>query len=342
MRRRYLLVVPHDMTQPPATPGPDEASDRPAAGVPQYDPSVSYVVYETVVAAPTGDDPLISPDYGGWWRRSGALFLRTWTRVLPLQLAGFVVGLAVAIPEALVLNRFLADYSAAAGSDPPVPPDAGAALGVLGMSLVLGTVNTLVISVISVAVYQLAVSAAAGRPLRFGAALGLAVRRGGPLLGWRVLGALLIGAGFCACFLPAVYIYAVLTILPAVVTFERGGAGIGRCFKLFHNSLGVAAGRIATVMATGVVLAGVSAVIRGVVVWFDGGSRSTGTFEILSTAAIVVSTVIGELLAALLRTFTSIMVLTAYADLRARLEPLCTATLAAEIGIVAGEPGRTG
>jgi hypothetical protein len=143
--------------------------------------------------------------------------------------------------------------------------------------------------------------------------------------------------------LPAVYFYIVLLILPVTVTFERGGAGIGRCFKLFHTNVGVGASRLCTVAGLALVVGIVSAVVGVIVAAADVGNATTtasaGPFAAASTTAVVVRTVVGGLLSALLRTFTSIMLLTAYADMRARVEPLSTAVLAAEIGIASPAAG---
>jgi hypothetical protein len=142
--------------------------------------------------------------------------------------------------------------------------------------------------------------------------------------------------------LPAIYFYIVLLILPVAVTFERGGAGIGRCFKLFHANVGVGAARLCTVAGLALVVGIVSSVIGVIVAAADLGNATTpasaGPFAAASTTAVIVRTAVGGLLAALLRTFTSILLLTAYADLRARVEPLSTAVLAAEIGIAPPAP----
>ncbi|MFD0581795.1 proline-rich domain-containing protein [Dactylosporangium darangshiense] len=329
---------------PPATPPP--ALRPPAA---QYDPRQTYVVYQAAglsgFTAPGGNDPLISPDYGGWWRRSTAVFRRAWPLLLPLQLAQFVLGLVVTIPGALYSNKFLTDFSNTSFSNTSysgrAQADPSSALAVLGASLLVSAALAVLGAVIAVAANHVIVAAAAGLPPRLGPALALAVRRCLPLMGWQILAALMLALGLCACILPGIYFYAVLMVLPVVVTFERGGAGIGRCFRLFHNDVGVAASRVATIGAAAVVLAIVSAVVGVVIAAVDlsqTGGPAPGQVATLSTTAVIVQTVVRDLLGALLRTFTCVLVLTAYADMRARTEPLSTSVLAAEIGITPAAP----
>ncbi|HTJ33576.1 MAG TPA: hypothetical protein VL738_10135 [Dactylosporangium sp.] len=329
---------------PPATPPP--ALRPPAA---QYDPRQTYVVYQAAgpsgFTVRSGEDPLISPDYGGWWRRSTAVFRRAWPLLLPLQLAQFVLGLVVTIPGALYSNKFRADFSSISFSgtnyDGRAQTDPSGALALLGASLLVSAAVAVLGAVIAVAANHVIVSAAAGLPPRLGPALALAVRRCLPLIGWQILAALMLVLGVCACILPGIYFYAVLMVLPAVVTFERGGAGIGRCFRLFHNDVGIAVSRVATIGAMVVVLAIVSAVVSAVIAVVDlsqTGGPAPGQVAAMSTTAVIVQTVLSGLLGALLGTFTCVLVLTAYADMRARTEPLSTGVLAAEIGMTPATP----
>ncbi|MEV8512807.1 hypothetical protein [Dactylosporangium sp. NPDC051484] len=368
------------MTQPPTTPGPDEPSGDagfappsgpgpgapgepfgpppgpipPVPPVPQYgghyDPSQAYVVYQ---AAPTGGygvpaagqqagfDPLISPDYSGWWQRGLAIFRGAWQQLLALQFVGLFAGLVVAIPEALygtkAIDKFIRTADAA---EPGTMPDLSPLLGVFAVAIGALVASTLVAAAVTVAGNHIAVSVAAGQPPRLGAALGLAVRRCLPLWGWQVLASLIMIVGFCACVLPGIYLYAVFLVLPAVVTFERGGAGIGRCFQLFHRDFGSAIARVATI--AGLLFAvGVIAYVIGQVIEVafpsdtpvvPDGTRVAGVAT-ATTAAVIARVLVSGLLSAGVRTLTDVLVVTAYADMRARHEPLSTATLAAEIGI---------
>ena len=152
------------------------------------------------------------------------------------------------------------------GVDPdtgaPVMPDFGKLFGVLGLTLVGSFLAIMVTFAVAIACNHVAVSVAAGLQPRLGAALGLAVRRVFPLIGWQILAGLIILVGICACVLPAIYLSAVFMLLPAVVTFERGGSAISRCFKLFHQDLGASISRIATIAGIGIGIGVVAYIIN--------------------------------------------------------------------------------
>jgi hypothetical protein len=317
----------------------------------QYDPSQPYVLYQ---AMPTGGvfhgqigegDPLVSPDYPGWWRRSLVIVKQGWRSLAVLQAIGLAVTLLISVPQALlVLN--LAEELGTAGTtvDPdtgaPVMPDFGALFAVLGLT-VLGSFFAVMVSfVVAIACNHVAVSIAAGLRPRIGAALGLAVRRLVPLIGWQILAGLIIVAGVCACVLPAIYLGAVFTLLPVVVTFERGGSAISRCFKLFHQDLGASISRIATILGIGIGVAAVAYLINMIIEVSAGqpmfDPEASNPFSKVDTGymtAVLIGTVVAEMIGRAAGVLTAPLSLTAYADLRARVEPLTTATLADEAGL---------
>ncbi|GAA3299645.1 hypothetical protein Dvina_09260 [Dactylosporangium vinaceum] len=342
------------MTQPPTTPEPDEPVEvRPAA----YDPSQSYVVYQAaqppaylqgfgipLSTAQAGFDPMISPDYNGWWQRSTTIFKGAWRQLAILQLIGFVLTLVVVIPEGIWSLKVTADFIDAANASEATPSltplVAPFALLFLG-TVVAGMVG----SMITVAGNQIAVTVAAGQPPRLGPAFALAVRRFLPLWGWSLLSALMMLVGFCLCILPGIYLYAVFLILPAVVTFERGSGAIARCFQLVHRDFGAAIARIATIIGLTLLVGLVSYFVGQIIERTMGGvpestlgSTSTGAqrFTITTTAivTIAVSRLVTTLLETAMKLFTDVLTVTAYADMRAGLDPqLTTAHLAAEAGV---------
>ncbi|MER7282336.1 hypothetical protein ABT369_48685 [Dactylosporangium sp. NPDC000244] len=367
------------MTQPPTTPGPDEPAGLPslrpsAPGGPEddpapplfapppeppvppaapvepagYDPSQSYVVYQAApsfgygvptVGGQAGYDPMISPDYGGWWQRSLTIFKGAWKQLAILQAIGFVLTLAVVIPEAVWSVKASADLLDAADSgdgQPSLTPLlAPFALLFLG-AVVAGMVGSL----ITVAANQLAVTVAAGQPPRLGPAFAVAARRFLPLWGWQILSALMIGVGLCLCVLPGIYLYAIFLILPAVVTFERGGSAISRCFQLVHRDFGSAVARIASIIGLSVLVGIVSYFVGRIIELAMGAAVTpdsrTGTGVVLTSslmAALVVSRLVTTLLESGVKMLTDVLTVTAYADMRARNEPLSTAALAAEVGV---------
>ncbi|WP_426510789.1 hypothetical protein ACPPVO_09170 [Dactylosporangium sp. McL0621] len=345
--------------QPPFGAQPPYGAQPPAGGqppaVPQYgvdptyDPSQAYVVYQ---AAPTfgygvpaagqqaGFDPMISPDYGGWWQRSLTIFKGAWKQLAVLQFIGFVLTLAVVIPEAIWSIKATADVIDSAdanGNASLTPLIAPFALLFLG-AVVAGMVGSL----ITVAGNQIAVTVAAGLPPRLGPALAVAVRRFLPLWGWQILSALMMGVGLCLCVLPGIYLYAVFLILPAVVTFERGSGAISRCFQLFHRDFGSAIARIASIVGLTVLAGIVSYFVGRIIELAMGGVQqiTVGDGTVSSTAltstvivTIAVSRIVTTLLETGMKMLTDVLTVTAYADMRARNEPLTTAQLASEAGI---------
>ena len=114
-----------------------------------------------------------------------------------------------------------------------------------------------------------------------------------------------------------------LGVLPAVVVFERG-AGIGRCFKLLQCRFVASLARLATILVMYPIVGLITSVI---------GSFIESSFKvvdpddprlIISNVATTVVTSVGF---AALAVLTTPLLLTAYADMRARIEPFTTATL---------------
>jgi hypothetical protein len=165
------------------------------------------------------------------------------------------------------------------------------------------------------------VDIATGRNAGSGPAALAALRRFPALLGWSLLALPMIVAAIVLCLLPVLYVGAVLTILPVVVLLERG-TGIGRCFRLFHADLGVAIGRIATIL--GLTVAGsviVTLLTTAVTLTAGGGLESPNA---LATTAEALLQGVFYVAAGLVGTP---LLVTAYADMRARREPFSTAHL---------------
>jgi hypothetical protein len=287
-----------------------------------------------------GDDPLISPDYSGWWQRGMAVVKAGWPHLASLQAIGIVVALLVQVPFVVYVTVWGPALEERADS-----PDAGAEtiidLGpvsvALGLALLGLLLSVLVSAAITVATMHLGVSIASGSTRSVGASARHALRRALPMVGWQFAAALIVLVGLCLCLLPALYPVAVFTILPAVVAFERTNA-IGRCFRLFHRSFGVAAGRIATILGISIVVAVVAAVLGGVIERAAGGPGSFGTpidAATVSTgvqiAAAIASTAVSVVSGAAVAVLTGPLTLLTYADLRARVEPLSTSVLVSEL-----------
>jgi hypothetical protein len=278
-------------------------------------------------------DPLISPDYAGWWKRAIAIVKSGLAPLIQLQLIGVVAALALQVPIAIystILSNELNERLNNAPTDQTVTPEFGPLLGVLGLTLLTAFASIVVTAIVTIATIYVGVTIAVGLTPDLGTALRGAARRAFPLLGWQLLGSLLVLVGFCACVLPAFYVLAVITVLPAVVAFERGGV-IGRCFKLFHGNLGTSIARMVTILGLTIGVGVVAGVIAGVTeAAFGSGSAGQLTVSIPGT---LLGTLLTVLLTATLALFVGPLTLTAYADMRARVEPLNTAILAQELGL---------
>jgi len=311
---------------PGQQPGQPPAGSTPSGGfaIPPAPPVMPP--YEQAAAS----DPLISQDYGGWFSRGTTIVKRAWKELAVLQAVGLVLVLLVQAPIAVFVAFRTDDLQNLAGTgSPDEPPDFGLLFGIIGAGLLVVLISVILTAIITLASVHIGVSAAVGAPVRIGDALGLAVRRVFPLLGWQILAIPIYIAGLCLCLLPILYVAAVFTVLPVVVAAERTNA-IGRCFKLFHGNLGASAGRIATIIGFtfGVALV---ANLFGTVISAAAESGSVGRAGLVfgTVAATGVEAVISGALAILLAPLT----LTAYADMRSRVEPISSATIAHELGI---------
>jgi hypothetical protein len=274
-------------------------------------------------------DPLISADYTGWWQRNRKILGEYWRPLALLQVVGAVAALVLRIPTAIVQAIRVRDVTGGSSLDSVAARHAlGRALPAIGLGTTGSILAALVLALVSLAGMRLIVVGVTGGRPSVGDALRDSLGRLFPLIGWGLLAGLILLLGACACFVPAVYFGAVFAVLPAVVLFERGGV-IGRCFKLFHGDLGASLARVATIAGLAIAVALLSSSVGAIVnaaarAWSAGtGGLVSGTL-IATLFEIAVTGALGVLLAPL--------VLTTYADERARLEPLHTGILAHEIG----------
>jgi hypothetical protein len=276
-------------------------------------------------------DPLVSPDYSGWWSRATTITRRGWKPLATIQAIGLVLSLLLQAPAAVVLTLVSDDLRQSvpepgSGEVPDLTPFF-AAMGLTVGGLLL---SLLVTAMVTLAVVHVGVSVAIGTPVRIDEALRVAARRIFPLIGWQLLTFPIYLIAFCLCVLPVVYVAAVFIVLPVVVAAERTGA-VGRCFTLFHRNLGVSAGRIATIL--GLTLAGglIGAVFTGVI---EAAGRNVGSGDTGTIVGVVVSTLVTSVLGGALAILVAPLTLTAYADMRARTEPFNAMVIAQELGVV--------
>jgi hypothetical protein len=175
------------------------------------------------------------------------------------------------------------------------------------------------------AAQQVVVFTAVGRTGNLiGPAMLAAAKRIFPMLGWYLLALPVLIVATVLCFFPVIYVGAALTVLPAVVLLERGN-GIGRCFQLFHARIGVSVSRLATIfglnLAGGLVLAMVNTIVDMTI----GGSFNTP-----NTTATVINTVLQSGYYVVAYLVLAPLLVTTYADMRARREQFSTANLVPE------------
>ena len=282
--------------QPPPWPG------APGHGPAGYGPPPGYY------AGP--DDPLVSADFGGWWRRGFTLLAATWRPMVLLQLM-WVLPLLVIELFAIGGTTTITTTSA---DDIDWQTEIVEPLAIVAPFLI---VFGLLSVVVQLATVDVLVQRALGRPVALGAALRAGLRRMLPLIGWEILGGLLAFVGLVFCILPGIYVVAVLMILPPLILLERG-QGIGRAFQLFHADFGAALGRAATIVGLYFAFSLVSTSFSGAL--NSGGEPNVGMG--------IVAAIIGAGLSIATFVVISPLLLTAYADMRARREPFSTAYLA--------------
>ncbi|MET8147758.1 hypothetical protein ACIBSW_28560 [Actinoplanes sp. NPDC049668] len=251
-------------------------------------------------------DPLISADYVGWWRRSLRVIGRTWPRLLAVQ----VIGAVALFVSDLVLSRLAGWF---------VESDQSRGLRVV-TEVTASIVDTTVTSLMTLVMVFVVILSADGREPTLPECLRGALRRLLPVLGWSVVAALLVTVGLALCILPGVYFLLVLIPLVPVVAVERR-QGVGRCFELFPaGSVGwTRNGTLLALTALGFTVLGFVEAAVG-----TAELRPGADIDPLAVALSSVAAAAGVIL-------TGPLTVTAYADLRARREPLRTADLAGQL-----------
>jgi hypothetical protein len=299
-------------------------------------PPPGYGPYQPAPQWQPPPDPLISPDYSGWFSRGVAIAGRGWKQLAGLQLMGLVVVVALGAPFALYLVRTQSqlqrDFQTPTATTQT--PDLGPLFTLFGLELIAIPVLLIVTSTVTLASVHISVSVAMGLPARITDALSLAARRVFPLIGWQLLALPIYLLGLCVCVLPVFYVAAVFAVLPAVVAVERTNV-ISRCFTLFNRNVGLAVARIATIVGLGVA-AGIVGSIGGLVARAVTGSSLTGTST--SVTGTVTSALISAVVAAGIAVLTAPLIVAAYADMRSRIEPTNATLIAQQLGILQAPP----
>ncbi|MCW2642289.1 MAG: hypothetical protein JWP76_4595 [Dactylosporangium sp.] len=273
-------------------------------------------------------DPLISTDYAGWWRRNIGILRAYWRPLALLQVIGAIAALVLRVPAEIIAVLQTRGLTTGPPSDNRAVLRAlGQALPGLGAAAAGSILAGLAAALVSLAGMRLIVVAVTGGQPDVGDALRGALGRLFPFVGWGLLAGLMLLAGFCACFVPGLYLVAVFMVLPAVVLFERGGV-IARCFKLFHADVGASLARVATIAAITVAVSLVSSVV-GTIISTVTHAATAGTGGLVTAA--LVTAVFDVAVSAGLGVVLTPLILTTYADERARREPLHSGVLAHEL-----------
>ncbi|MBU2670517.1 hypothetical protein KOI35_44155 [Actinoplanes bogorensis] len=275
---------------------------------PGYGTPPGYSLPSGYYAGP--DDPLVSADFAGWWRRGFTLLGAVWQPMTMVQLVWAIPLLAVTIGSLFVAP----DYEALNSNANTITFNDIFApfLLILPFSLVAVVLGM----VAQLATLDVLVQRATGQPVSVGLALRNGLRRFFPLLGWQILAGLVAVVGFLFCILPGIYVALVIMILPPIILLERG-EGISRAFRLFHANFGAALGRAATIIGLYIAIALVESFFSSAVNPTGSSGVAVNVFLGLVSTAFTIATSI----------VISPLILTAYADMRARHEPFSTAYL---------------
>ncbi len=281
-------------------------------GAPGYPPAgyggPGYQLPAGYYAGP--DDPLVSADFAGWWRRSFGLLSVAWQPMVQVQLL-WAIPLVVA---GVFATLYTPDQTVTFNST--TPPDFSETFEPLLLVLPFTLIAVLLTVIAQLATLDVLVQRATGRPVSAGQALLAGLRRFPAMLGWQIVAGLVVLLGFVLCFLPGFYAAIVFLILPPIILLERG-AGVGRAFRLFHADFGASVARIATVVGVYLGFIVIEAIFTAIL------SPTTGAVTALSVAGAVLSAMFSVATGVVV----SPLILTAYADMRARHEPFSTAYL---------------
>ena len=270
--------------------------------------------------APDGD-PLVPRDFGGWFQRIIGVIKRSFPRLAALAA---ITALVSAVFGVVVAEMVPSPGASGAGfpfdtSAGPTPEQMGMAAGSTGgfltATLVGGLISLVVSAFVQGASIFVAVRDAAGRPAGVAEGLRFAAGRALPLIGWGLLGGIMVGVGFVLVILPAIYLGVVLATLPAVVVIER--KNIGRCFELIKNRWWATFGRLLVVAIIGVIY-----YVLAILVAHAIGSGPTSAVAAIVQAILIIPLTVAA---------TAVIVVT-YAELRSHQpDGVSTSTLAAQL-----------
>jgi hypothetical protein len=295
--------------------------------------------------APEGFDPNDSlvnpPDAGinGWFNRVAGLFRRSWKSMVVIFTITYVIP---SIVLAIIFTG--ATFFLIAGIVNGLPNRDGAPLksdvDINGIAIGIPVLIAVVLVVIVLAIltemagYAAATYAvtrqATGQRVGLGEALGYGFRRCLGLTGWQFVAGLLAVAGFVACIIPGLYVYAATALFGPIYLFERRRP-IGRSFAIFNNNFGRVLGRLALILCAMVAASVLNSIVANLGTLATGNLGNTDLELSALVASQAVSSLFGIVIELPLTMITFAGILLTYSEQRGHEGPVNAATLAAEL-----------
>ena len=258
---------------------------------------------------PPDNDPLVPPDFNGWFQRIIGVVRHSFTALAVLVAIITPISVVIRALQAAVKPDLTAlRYGAGAAAD------VDAAMGQYTVVTLAGLLILLVASayVNSAAVFVV-IRDAAERPTSALDALRLGAGRALPLLGWQLATGIMMGVGLILLLVPGLYVAIVFSAsLLGVVVVER--QGIGRCFALVNRRFLATADRVLLYFMITVAYCVAVALI-------------TGGFGTTSVIMIIIQ----QILLIPLGIVAAAFAVVTYAELRFHEQGATTETLAAEL-----------
>ena len=131
------------------------------------------------MSTPLSTEPLISPNYNGWWSRGVSIAKRGWRPLAALQAVGVILALLVQAPVAAYAAIFSDRLDRnLGGTDIGQSLDLTSVFAVIGFGLLGLLVAVILTAMVTIATVHVGASIAVGAPVRIADALALALRAG--------------------------------------------------------------------------------------------------------------------------------------------------------------------
>jgi hypothetical protein len=268
--------------------------------------------------------------FSAWWNSVWSAFGRSWKQLLPIVLlTSAAPGIVLAIVGVEFLSRSFTVVNN--GDTDNVTVHWGEFGAFIGLGAALGIVALFAGAIGWSAAMWLVTRQAVGAPASVGDALAFGARRCLRLGGLFVVVALMVVAGFAACFLPGLYLAVAASLIVPFAIFDRGTGAISGSFRLVNRNFGAVLGRLVIMY---LLAAAVSLVVNLVVSAIASGSITTTTTADTgpSAGALVGESVVSAIVAVPTTMFLIVGILMTYAQMRARAIPTTAHDLVNSLG----------